>query len=75
MITNLAVLDFETPDNRMRLRSGHPGISIDQIVEATGFELVIPEDVAETRLPTDDELRLIREVIDPRDLRKGDIKL
>jgi acyl CoA:acetate/3-ketoacid CoA transferase beta subunit len=75
VVTNLAVLDFETPDNRMRLRSGHPGISIDQIVEATGFELVIPDDVAETRLPTDDELRLIREVIDPKDLRKGDIKL
>ena len=36
---------------------------------------MIPDDIAETRLPTDDELRLIREVIDPKDLRKGDIKL
>jgi len=74
VVTNLAVLDFETPDNRMRLRSGHPGVTVDQIVEATGFELVIPEAVAETRLPTDDELRLIREVIDPKDLRKTEVK-
>ena len=68
------MLDFETPDNRMRLRSVHPGVTVDEVVEATGFELVIPDDVAETRLPTDDELRLIREVIDPKDLRKTEVK-
>ena len=68
VVTNLGVFDFETPDHRMRLRSVHPGVTVDEVVEATGFELVVPDDVLdETRLPTDEELRLIREVIDPDD--------
>lgn len=72
VVTNLGVLDFETPDNRMRLRSVHPGVTVDQIVENTGFELVIPGEVPESRLPTDEELHLIREVIDPKGLRKAE---
>ncbi len=69
IVTNLGVLDFETDDHRMRLRSVHPGVTVDEIVEATGFELVVPDDVPESRAPTPDELRLIREVIDPHELR------
>ena len=49
----------------MRLRSVHPGVTVDDVVAATGFELAIAGDVPESRLPTDDELRWIREVIDP----------
>lgn len=74
VVTNLAVLDFKTPDNRMRLVSRHPGVTVDQIVDATSFELVIEGDVPETRVPTEEELRLIREVIDPRGVRKADFK-
>jgi acyl CoA:acetate/3-ketoacid CoA transferase beta subunit len=73
VVTNLAVLDFETPDHRMQLRSVHPGVTVDEVVAATGFELVIPDDVPESRLPSDDELRLIREVIDPNDLRSAEV--
>ena len=65
VVTNLGVLDFETPDHRMRLRSVHPGVTVDEIVAATGFELVVPDDVPETRAPTPDELELIREVHRP----------
>jgi acyl CoA:acetate/3-ketoacid CoA transferase beta subunit len=74
VVTNLGVLDFETPDHRMRLRSTHPGVSVDDIVQATGFDLVIPDDVPESRLPTDEELRLLYEVIDPDDLRGGEVR-
>lgn len=74
VITNLAVLDFETPDNRMRLRSVHPGVTIEQVVEATGFELAIPASVPESRQPTSEELKLIREVIDPRGVRKSEFR-
>ena len=49
VVTNLGVLDFETPDHTMRLRSVHPGVTVDEIVAATGFELVVPDDVPETR--------------------------
>jgi len=74
VVSNLGVFDFETPDNTMRLRSVHPGVTVDEVVEATGFELVIPDEVPDTRFPTDDELVLIREVIDPQSLRDTEVK-
>jgi acyl CoA:acetate/3-ketoacid CoA transferase beta subunit len=74
VVTNLCVLDFETPDHRMRLRSVHPGVSVDEVVAATGFELVVPDDVDESRLPTDEELQLIRDVIDPAGTREREVK-
>ncbi|GLY24624.1 CoA-transferase [Micromonospora sp. NBRC 101691] len=74
VVTNLAVLDFATPDNRMRLASVHPGVTVPEVLAATGFELVVPDDVPVTREPTAEELRLIREVIDPRDLRSAEVR-
>jgi len=73
VVTNLAVLDFETPDRRMRLRSVHPRVTVDEVVAATGFDLVVPDDVGESRTPTPDELRLIREVIDPDGTRDTEV--
>ncbi|MFE7121147.1 CoA-transferase subunit beta [Streptomyces sp. NPDC057654] len=74
VVTDLAVLDFETPDHRMRVRSLHPGVSADRLREATGFPLDVPDDVPRTREPTAEELRLIREVIDPRGLRNREVR-
>jgi acyl CoA:acetate/3-ketoacid CoA transferase beta subunit len=65
VVSNLGVFDFETDDHRMRLRSVHPGVLVDDVVAATGFELVVPDDVGESRLPNPEELELLREVIDP----------
>jgi len=73
VISNLGVFDFETPNHSMQLRSVHPGVTVDQVVEATGFSLVVPADEPETRAPTDDELRLLREVLDPDGLRDGEL--
>ncbi|RFU87554.1 CoA-transferase [Streptomyces triticagri] len=73
VISNLGVFDFETPDRTMRLRSLHPGVSVQQVTEATGFALVVPEEVPYTRQPTDVELRLIREVVDPKGLREREV--
>jgi acyl CoA:acetate/3-ketoacid CoA transferase beta subunit len=73
VISNKGVFDFETPDRSMRLRSVHPGVSVDELVASTGFPLVIPEQVEPTRLPTEDELYLLREVIDPSSLGKKEI--
>jgi acyl CoA:acetate/3-ketoacid CoA transferase beta subunit len=72
VVTNLAVLDFDAPDRRMRLRSTHPGVSVDDVVAATGFDLVVPSDVAQSRLPTDDELALL-ERIDPTGERYAEV--
>jgi len=73
VVTNLCVLDFDTPDHRMRLRSVHPGVAVADVVAATGFELAVPDEVGESRLPTDDEVRLIREVIDPDGQREKEV--
>jgi len=73
VVTNLGVLDFETPDHTMRIRSVHPGVTVDEVVAATGFELVVPDDVPETRVPTVEELRLIHEVLDPTGLREQEV--
>jgi acyl CoA:acetate/3-ketoacid CoA transferase beta subunit len=74
VVTNLAVLDFESTDHSMRLRSVHPGVGVGEVVEATGFELVVPNEVPETRLPSAEELELVREAIDPGSLRDGEIR-
>ncbi|WP_031090464.1 CoA-transferase subunit beta [Streptomyces sp. NRRL WC-3549] len=73
VITNLGVFDFETPDRTMRLRSLYPGVSLDQVTAATGFALAVPDEVPLTREPTETELRLIREVIDPKGLRDREV--
>ncbi|WP_269855649.1 CoA-transferase subunit beta [Streptomyces sp. RPT161] len=83
VITNLCVLDFDTGDGRMRLVSVHPGVTVAEVVEATGFDLVGPEgagealtggvDVPTTPAPTTQELRLIRDVLDPRSLRDREV--
>jgi acyl CoA:acetate/3-ketoacid CoA transferase beta subunit len=74
VVSNLGVFDFETPDRTMRLQSHHPGVSVDDIVAATGFALTVPHDVAETRPPTPEELELIRVVLDPGSLRDREVK-
>ncbi len=58
----------------MRLRSVHPGVTVDEVLEATGFELAIDDDLDETRLPTDEELALIRDVLDPNGLREAEVR-
>ncbi len=65
VITNLGVFDFDTPDRRMRLVSLHPGVGLQDVVDNTGFELVIPEKLDTTPTPTPDALKLLRE-LDPK---------
>ena len=74
VVTELAAYDFKTPDRTMRLRSIHPGVTLDDVLAATPFELTVPDDVGESRLPTDRELHLIRNVIDPKAIRKADFR-
>ncbi|MEP7245561.1 MAG: CoA-transferase, partial [Gammaproteobacteria bacterium] len=66
VVTPLAVMDFEEQSKRMRLRSLHPGVKLEEVVARTGFELVIPPDVAQTEPPTAAELNILRTRIDVR---------
>jgi len=74
VVSNLGVFDFSGPGRTMRALSLHPGVSPGDVREATSFEVDGLDDAAETRLPTDDELRLIRDVIDPKSLRYREIR-
>ncbi|MFD7668656.1 CoA-transferase subunit beta [Streptomyces sp. NPDC059788] len=74
VVSDLGVFDFETPDHSMRLRSLHPGVRLGDVLAATGFALRVPDGgVPCTREPDAAELRLIREVIDPRGLRDREV--
>lgn len=73
VVTDLAVLDFDTPDHSMRLASVHPGVTVAEVVERTGFRLAVPDTVPRTRLPTGEELRVLREVLDPGSLREREV--
>jgi glutaconate CoA-transferase subunit B len=64
LITPLAILDFETADHRMRLRSVHPGVTVEEVREATGFELEVPDEVPTTAEPTAEQMDLLRTRID-----------
>jgi len=64
---------FDWADGRMRLTSYHYGETIQRIQSKTGFELAIAPDVHETLPPTADEIRLLREAIDPLNVRKLEI--
>lgn len=74
VVSDLGVFDFATPDHSMRLASLHPGVTVEQVREATGFELAVPDEVPYTRDPSASELRLIREVIDPENTRRREVQ-
>jgi glutaconate CoA-transferase subunit B len=69
VVTNLAVLDFDGPEHAMRVRSLHSGVTLEQVEAATSFPLARAPDLGATPVPTAEQLRLIRTVLDPHDLR------
>jgi acyl CoA:acetate/3-ketoacid CoA transferase beta subunit len=73
VVSDLGVFDFDTPDRSMRLASLHPGVTVEQVREATGFDPVVPDEVPYTREPTAHELELIREVLDPAGTRAREV--
>jgi acyl CoA:acetate/3-ketoacid CoA transferase beta subunit len=68
IVSNLGVFDFETPDKRMRLRSVHPGVEIETLLENTDFDLVVPTGVEVTRTPSKEEIGIM-DMLDPKGLR------
>jgi acyl CoA:acetate/3-ketoacid CoA transferase beta subunit len=73
VVSNLAVLDFDAPGHVMRLRSVHPGVTVDDVLAATGFALHVPDQVPATRAPAPQELALIRERLDPAGRRDREL--
>jgi glutaconate CoA-transferase subunit B len=71
VVSNLATLDFRGPEHTLRVRTLHPGVTLEQVRAQTGFALTVADDLRETPVPTAEQLRIIRDVIDPSDLRAG----
>lgn len=61
---------FDWANGIMRLTHAHPGVTVERVQAKTGFPLELAVEVAETQPPTPEELRLLREEIDPLGVRK-----
>ena len=73
IVSNLGVLDVKGPGDSVRLISTHPGVTVDEVREATGFDLAVAEDLIESRSPSYAELVVIREMLDPKNLRDREV--
>jgi glutaconate CoA-transferase subunit B len=57
-------MGFDDDSKRMVLLATHPGVTVDQVVAETGFELIVPDAVGVNEAPAPDELRILREEVD-----------
>lgn len=73
VITNLAYLDFDDGSKRMKLGSIHRGVDLETLKDSTGFELITPNELKETLPPTIKEIQLLREKVDPLNIRKLEV--
>jgi glutaconate CoA-transferase subunit B len=64
VVTDLGIWHFDD-DGEMRLDSLHPGATVDDVRAATAWDVRVADRLAETPAPTPNELRLIREELDP----------
>jgi acyl CoA:acetate/3-ketoacid CoA transferase beta subunit len=69
LVSDLGQFDFEPESGRMRVMSLHAGVPLQRLIAKTGFELILPDQIPETDPPSDHELYLLREVIDPLGVR------
>ena len=68
VVTNLALLGFDAETKCMKLLATNPGVTVEQVIENTDFELVVPDDVSQNPPPSDEELRILREEVDKEKL-------
>jgi glutaconate CoA-transferase subunit B len=64
VVTNLCQMDFDPETKRVRLATIHPKVTVQQVLENSGFDLIVPKSVPTTEPPTEEELKLLRQ-IDP----------
>jgi glutaconate CoA-transferase, subunit B len=60
VVTDLALMDFAPDTRRMRLRAVQPGVSVEEVRQATGFDLLVHEEVEELPPPSPDDVTLLR---------------
>src|ERR687895_2036061 len=65
VVTDLATYTFDPDTGEMTVRTLHPGVSLEDIRANMAWDPRLSPDLAESSPPTDDELRLLREELDP----------
>lgn len=65
VVSTMGLMDYEPSSCRMRLKGLYPGVTVQEIITNTGFELIMPAKVDDIPAPSTEELRLLREEIDP----------
>jgi len=73
VITNLAYLVFDDESKNMKLGSIHPGVDLETLKDSTGFEISTPVELKETLPPSIKEIKLLRERVDPLNIRKLEV--
>jgi glutaconate CoA-transferase subunit B len=71
VITDKAIFGFDPESKRMRLESIHPSSTLDDVLSTMGFEPIVPDHLPTTEPPTSEQVRLIREEIDPEGMYAG----
>jgi glutaconate CoA-transferase subunit A len=70
LVTNLGCYEFDAASDELVLASVHPGVSVDEVRAATGFDLRVSERLVATPLPSPETLRVLRDEVDPLGLRR-----
>jgi glutaconate CoA-transferase subunit B len=65
VVTNLCTLGYEEQSKQMMLLSLNPGVTVEQVIENTGFELLMADEITRNDPPTAEELHLLRTEVDP----------
>lgn len=65
VVSNLGIMGFDEETKRMKLLSTNPDVTVEQVLENTGFEMLVADNLEINEAPTEEELRLLREKIDP----------
>lgn len=68
VISTLSTMGFDPQTCRMRLDALHPGVTVEQVLENTSFELLISDSIEHNAPPTEEELQVLRQEIDPSGL-------
>ena len=71
VITTLALMGYDPQTKRMRVESLHPGVTKQDVIDNTGFEMLFIEPLQITPEPTDEELHILREEVDPEGVMIG----
>ena len=65
IVTDLGVMGFDEKTKAMRIDALHPGVDVEKVQSETGFELIVPDEIGRTEPPSEEDLRILRDEVDP----------